>query len=216
MLLSCLFFVLTTHFNQTYRTQCAVDVNAPVEMADRVINQLVYDFQYDFEHLFDWAFLNLGKQQDDNRDALLLESRSITYNPDMEYGKIVLDVIIPKFITIPNISIDGVIRDERREQLFDSLRTSDGLIMDSIHIWSRHMYIEANKAGVIFEKAYGNLYIIPTAEDHSIYFMDINFRFNWFLQMFISMKTYKNTIQWRVEKYMKNLKHAAEQPDFMR
>ena len=74
-----LLFTLTTYQNHVYRTQCSVDVNAPASSSDIVIDQLVYDFQYDFEHLFKWAFLNLGKQNDDDRDALLLSSKSITY-----------------------------------------------------------------------------------------------------------------------------------------
>lgn len=99
--LLCTVSVFSAHIGQTFSTQCAVEVNAPAEAADKVIGQLIYDFQYDFEHLFEWAFSGLGKQNNDERDALLLASRAITYKPDNEYGSITIDVIVPGFITMP-------------------------------------------------------------------------------------------------------------------
>lgn len=211
MLLLTFLFVLTSHADHTFRTQCAVDVDAPIAVSDSIIDQLVYDFQYDFEHLFVWAFKGLGKKNDEKRDALLLQSKSISYQPEDEYGRICLDVIIPGFITIPNIVVEGIIQDERNIIRYDTNQVADGLVMDSIKVWSRHMYIEARKTGIIFDKAFGNLYIVPVSANKSIYFMDINFKFNWFLRAFISNKVYQNTIEWRVEQYMNNLKRSAEE-----
>lgn len=207
--------VFTTHSNQTFHTQCAVEVNAPAAVADEVIEQLIYDFQYDFEHLFDWAFLDLGKQNNEDRDALLLASRAIVYNPEKEYGRITMDVIIPGFITIPGILVEGIIRDERGDCRCDTCLNANSLPINYIPHYSRRMYIEANRTGGIFEKAYGNLYVIPKDSSHSVYVMDINMRFEWFLRIFVSKRVWRNTLQWRAVNYLNNLKRAAEYPEFM-
>lgn len=210
-----LLFTLTTYQNHVYRTQCSVDVNAPASSSDIVIDQLVYDFQYDFEHLFKWAFLNLGKQNDDDRDALLLSSKSITYIPEEEYGKIVLDVIIPHLTTFRDVTVEGIIADHKQQSDYAPDCVSDGLTMEKIPTWTRHMYIEAHKTGIVFKKAYGNIYVIPVSETKSVWYIDINFHFSWLLRTFMTRRIYRNTIQWRVEQYLNNLKTAAENPETM-
>ncbi len=208
--------LITTVNKHVFRTQYAVEVDAPAEMSDVVIDQLIYDFQHDFEHLFSWAFLNLGKQNDSNHDALLLESKSITYEPENEFGSITLDVIVPHFITIHDVYIQGLIRDERGDtSTYAANLVADSLLMDDIPTWSRHVLICADESSFIFSKAFGNLYVIPTSPTSSIYFIDINFRFEWYLRWFVSKRIYQNTIQWRVQQYLENLKRAAEQPEFM-
>lgn len=208
--------VFTTHADQTFRTQCAVEVNAPANAADEVIEQLIHDFQYDFEHLFEWAFLNLGKQDNEDRDALLLASRAIVYKPEREYGSITVDVIVPGLITIPGIVVEGIIKDERGEGGYDTCVQANRLPIERVPVFSRRMYIEANKTGKIFEKAYGNLYVVPKDSMHSVYVMDINIRFEWFLRIFVTKRVWRNTLQWRAMNYLNNLKHAAEEPDFMK
>ena len=215
--LTCLILsVFTTVADYTFRTQCSVEVNAPADAADKVIDQLIYDFQYDFEHLFDWAFFGLGKQNNDAHDALLLQSKNIIYEPEKEFGSITLDVIVANSMTLRNITIQGVIQDKRGQQGFAPTSRVDALTMEQISTWSRHIYIRANPNSFIFNQAFGNLYIIPIDESRSIYFMDINFCFAWYLRLFVTSRIYRNTIQWRVKHYMNNLKRAAEEPDFMK
>ena len=215
MLLVMLLSLFTTFSNHTFRTQCAVEVNAPAAMSDTVIDRLIYDFQYDFEHLFSWAFYKIGKQNDDARDALLLASKNITYEPENERGSITLDVIVPNFVTLRDITVEGIIRDERQDERPCGCVCADTLVIENMPAWSRHIYIRANPSSFIFRQAFGNLYVIPVDERRSVYIMDINFRFEWYLQMFVTMRIYQNTIQWRVEKYMNNLRRAAEEPEFM-
>lgn len=207
--------LVTTFADHTYRTQCAVEVEAPVSMSDKVIDQLIYDFQYDFEHLFDWAFFKVGKQNDDDRDALLLASKNIVYKPEQEYGSITLDVIVPRLITMRDITIEGTIKDERNKIVYSPKVCVDTLVMENMPAWSRHIDIRANPSSFIFKQAYGNLFVIPVSETRSIYLMDINFCFEWYLRAFVTQRIYRNTIQWRVEKYMNNLKYAAEHPEIM-
>lgn len=218
-MLACLLSIVsvfTTHTDQTFHTQCAVEVHAPSEAGDKVIDQLIYDFQYDFEHLFAWAFLNLGKQNNEDRDALLLSSRSIVYRPETEYGSITVDVIVPGLITIPGIVVEGVIKDMRGVNVSGCSMKSDALPIDSIGVFSRRIYIDANKTGRIFEKAYGNLYVVPTDSDRFVYVMDINIRFTWLLRIFVTKRVWRNTLQWRAVRYLDNLRQAAEQPEFMK
>jgi hypothetical protein len=41
--------------------------------------------------------------------------------------------------------------------------------------------------------------------------MDINIKYGWFFNIFINMKIYKNSVEWRVNRYMQNLKRVAEE-----
>lgn len=215
--LTCLILsVFTTVADHTFRTQCSVKVNAPADAADEVIDQLIYDFQYDFEHLFDWAFLKLGQQNNEDRDALLLQSKMIIYEPENNYGSITVDVVVPGFLTIPNITAEGVIIDEYGTGAYDFRPPGSLAYIDSIRVFSRHIFISADKTGKIFDKAYGNLYVVPLDSTHCVYTMDINMRFEWFLRMFITKRVWRNTLQWRAVRYLNHLKRAAEDPSFMK
>lgn len=215
-LLYILLLVTTWGSDYTFRTQCAVYVDAPAPAADIVIEQLIYDFQYDFEHLFDWAFHNLGRQGNTDNDALLLESKSIIYNPEEEFGSITLDVFIGNSIKLRNVTIQGTIKDLQGDSAYAGNLDVDNLHMENIPTWYRQINIRANPSSFVFQQAFGSLYVIPCDEGHSIYFMDINFRFEWYLRLFVTKKVYQNTIQWRIERYMNNLKNAAEHPDLIK
>ena len=40
--------------------------------------------------------------------------------------------------------------------------------------------------------------------------MDINIKYGWFFNIFITKRIYKNSVEWRVNRYMNNLKKVAE------
>ena len=211
MILLLLLSVLTTTYtNKTYSTVCAVEVNAPAEIADTIIAHFIYDFQTNPDVLFDWAFYGVGTQEDGEKNAFLLEYKKTQYIPDNNYGSVLVDVVIPGFTRIKNIKIEGKVIDEHRPIKFNNTLMVSSLTMKNIPDWSRHIDINVEYSGRLLEKGNGNLYIIPVDETHSVFLMDINLKYGWFFNLFITMKVYENSVEWRVKKYMNNLKFVAE------
>ncbi len=202
--------IITTYTDKTFHTECAVPVEASAEVANEIVNHIITDFQTDPELLFNWALFGAGKQNDKDKDVFLLNYKHTEYNAEENYGKAVVDVIVPNLTTIEDITLEGRVTDEFGTNEFDEKITPETCRLDSIKIWSRHVFIDAKYSGNLLKSAYGNLYIIPTGENKTIYYMDMNIRFGWFFNIFISKRTYKNTVEWRVEQYMNNLKKEAE------
>lgn len=204
-------FTLTRYIDKTYTTECAVDVCAPAEVSDSIITRFIKDFQKSPDALFDWAFYGVGAQDTEEKNAFLLEYKETVYIPEQNYGKIVTDIVIPNFTRFKNITIEGVVIDEKSTQIYHPNLQAKEVRLSNMPIWSRHIDIQMEYSGRLLKQGFGDLYIIPVDETHSIYYMDINLQYGWFFNIFVTMKVYKNSVEWRVSRYMQNLKYVAEQ-----
>lgn len=203
--------IFTTYTDQTFRTECAVLVDASPKVADILVDSLVVDFQKNPEHLFDWAFNGLGKQDDESKESFLIEYKTTAYNPETGKGKIVMDVIIPNIKRIKDVCIDGTMTDTHGSHTdYDNISTVDDFHVKDITRYSRKIFISATYSGNLLKSAYGNLYVIPLARNKTVYIMDMHVQFGWFFNMFISKRLYKRTMEWRIARYVENLKTSAE------
>lgn len=203
--------IFTIYTDQTFRTECAVGVHASPEVADVLVDSLVCDFQRNPERLFDWAFNGLGKQNDESKESFLIEYKATAYDPETGRGKVVMDVIIQNFKRIKDVCIDGIMEDSHGSYTeYDSIPDIDSLRVRDIEKYSRRIFISANYSGNLLESAYGNLYVVPLACNQTIYIMDMHVKFGWFFNMFISKRLYKKTMEWRIARYIENLKTSAE------
>ena len=203
--------IFTTYTDQTFRTECAVLVNASPEVADTVVDSLVGDFQNNPEHLFDWAFSGIGKQDDEAKESFLIEYKTTSYDPKTGKGKIVMDVIIPHVKRFKDICIDGFMIDKHGSHTnYDKIADIDNFHVKDITKYSRKVFINATYSGSLLESAYGNLYVVPLAGDKTAYIMDMHVKFGWFFNIFISKRLYQKTMEWRIARYVENLKTSAE------
>ncbi len=202
--------IITTYTDKTFHTECAVPVDASIEVANKIVDQMIAEFNTDPELLFNWALYGAGKQNDSEKEVFLLSFKHTEYIADEGYGRAVLDVIVPHFTTIKDVVLEARVKDEYGTAEIDSLLTADSCRLGMITKWSRRFFIDADYSGNLLKDAYGNLYIIPVGENKCIYYMDMNVRFGWFFNIFISKKTYKNTVEWRIAQYMDNLKKESE------
>ncbi len=204
-------FITTVYLNKTYSTICAVDVNAPAEVSDRIFARFVSDFQQSPDALFDWALYGTGAQDDDEKNAFLLEYKETVYLPEENYGRITVDVVIPGLTRFKNIVFEGNVIDERLPVVYNDHLCTDSLNMNNIPNFTRHFEIDVHYSGKLLEHGFGNIYIIPKDSVHSVFLMDINLKYGWFFNLFITKKVYKNSVEWRVNRYMNNLKRVAEE-----
>ncbi|MBO5086273.1 MAG: hypothetical protein IJY67_01845 [Paludibacteraceae bacterium] len=210
-LLYCLCFISSFYINKMYTTICAVPVDAPAEVSDSIFARFVSDFQTSPDALFNWAFYGVGTQEDDEKNAFLLEYKETVYVPEKNYGCITTDVVIPGVTRFKNIVLEGTVIDEKDTIIYNPNLCVDSLNMNNIPNWNRHFYIDVSYSKSLLEHGFGNIYIIPIDSTHSVFLMDINIKYGWFFNIFVTMKVYKNSVEWRVNRYMNNLKRIAEE-----
>ena len=204
-------FITSVYANKTYTTVCAVPVDAPAEVSDTIFARFVKDFQSSPDALFDWALYGTGAQDDEEKNAFLLEYKETVYVPEDNYGRITVDVIIPGLTRIKDIVLAGTVIDEKDSIVYNPQLCIDSLNMSNIPNWNRHFYIDVMYSGNLLERGFGNIYIIPIDSTHSAFLMDMNLKYGWFFKIFITMKVYRNSVEWRINRYMNNLKRVAEE-----
>ncbi len=202
--------IITTYTDKTFHTECAVPVEASFDIANEIVDQMIAEFNTDPELLFNWALYGAGKQNDSEKEVFLLNFKHTEYIAAEGYGRAVLDVIVPHLTTVKDVILEARVKDEYGSAEIDSFITADSCRLDMITKWSRRFFIDAQYSGNLLKAAYGNLYIIPTGENTCVYYMDMHVRFGWFFNIFISKKTYKNTVEWRIVQYLENLKRESE------
>lgn len=191
MLLSVLLAFMTTYSQSTFHTECPVEVNAPVEACNAVIDTLIYQLQTDPQLLSPWAFAGTGKQADDNKNAIFLVWKESEYNPDTHYSRLLFDILV-----------------NGRPQFKDAVIES--LVTDTMANDRRDIRVDIYYSGSILKEAWGNFHVQPTSDSTTNMSIDIHIKFGWFFRIFISRKVYSETIDWRVERFMQNLKMASE------
>lgn len=208
--LAILLVVHTLYYDKTYHTECAVDVNAPAEISDSILARFIHDFQTSPDALFDWAFYGVGTQKDEQKNSFLLEYKVTEYFPERNYGKIVTDIVVPGLRRFKDVIIEGDVFDNKYPICYNYGLQAKDLTIATIPNAMRHMDINACYSGKLLEKGYGNLYIIPVDSTRSIYMMDINLKYGWFFNIFVTKRVYANSVEWRINRYMNNLKEVAE------
>lgn len=210
-LLWCLCLLTSMYADKTYSTVCAVPVDAPAEVSDSIFVRFIHDFQTSPDALFDWALYGTGAQDDQDKNTFLLEYKETVYIPEKNYGRITTDIVIPGFTRIKDIKFEGDVIDEKRPIVYNPGLCVDSLKIKKVPNFNRHFDIDVIYSGKLIEHGWGNLYIIPIDTLHSAFLMDINIKYGWFFNLFINMKTYRNSVEWRINRYMNNLKRVAEE-----
>ena len=202
--------ITSFYANKTYTSVCAVMVDAPAEISDTIFERFIHDFQASPDALFEWALYGTGAQDDQEKNAFLLEYTETVYQPENNCGRITVDVVIPPITRFRNIVLEGKVEDTRMPIVYNPDLCIDSLTISNVPNWCRHFDIDVTYSGKLLEHGYGNLFIIPVDETHSIFLMDINIKYGWFFNIFITKRIYKNSVEWRVNRYMNNLKKVAE------
>lgn len=175
-----------------FHTTCEVNVNTSAVEANQTIDKLITDLQSNPEHLSDWAFVNLGKDDDEDKNAFYLIWKDAEYDASRHYSKIVMDILVHGRMMF-------------RDAYFESFVT-DSLQMNG----KRDVHVKINYSGSLLKSAYGNFHVVSTSPNTSKMSIDTHVRFGWFFNIFITRKVYRDVVDWRVEQFMQNLREYAE------
>ena len=191
MVFAILFSVLTTLSDGMFHTRYETEVDTCAEACNVVIDSMIYYLQTDPEMLSEQFFAGLGKQEDAKKNAFYLIWKASEYLPEKQYSKLVLDVLV-------------------NERPFLSDVVIESMVTDSLSGDRRDIRVDINYAGSLLKQAYGTFHILPTGENTARIGMDVHVKFGWFFRIFISRKVYSETIDWRLVRFVTNLKMTAE------
>jgi hypothetical protein len=190
-LLTILLLILTTLKDGMFHTEYETEVAASSQECNMVIDSMIYYLQTDPEKLSENFFGGLGKQSDSNKNAFYLIWKQAEYKPEQKYGKLVLDVLVNGVPFLKDVVVESV-------------------VTDSITDNQRDIRVDIHYAGTLLKEAYGTFHIVPTGENTTRIGMDVHVKFGWFFRIFISRKVYSDTIDWRLVRFVNNLKLTAE------
>ena len=191
MLLTILLLSLTTLKDGMFHTEYETEVAASSQECNMVIDSMIYYLQTDPERLSENFFGGLGKQSDSNKNAFYLIWKQAEYKPEQKYGKLILDVLVNGVSFLKDVVVESV-------------------VTDSITDNQRDIRVDIHYAGTLLKEAYGTFHIVPTGENTTRIGMDVHVKFGWFFRIFISRKVYSDTIDWRLVRFVNNLKLTAE------
>lgn len=191
MVFAILFSVLTTLSDGMFHTQYETEVGASAEACNVVIDSMIYYLQTDPEMLSEQFFAGLGKQEDAKKNAFYLIWKESEYVPEKQYSKLVLDVLVNEKPFLKDVVIES--------QVTDSMQGAQ-----------RDIRVDIHYAGTLIKEAYGTFHVLSMGEKSAKIGMDVHVKFGWFFRIFISRKVYSETIDWRLVRFVTNLKLRSE------
>lgn len=191
MVFAILFSVLTTLSDGMFHTQYETEVDTCAEACNMVIDSMIYYLQTDPAKLSEQFFAGLGKQEDAKKNAFYLIWKESEYLPEKQYSKLVLDVLVNERPFLSDVVIES--------QVTDSMQGAQ-----------RDIRVDIHYAGTLIKEAYGTFHVLSMGEKSAKIGMDVHVKFGWFFRIFISRKVYSETIDWRLVRFVENLKLRSE------
>ena len=183
--------ISTVYKDGEFITYSQVWVNASDSISNRVSNDFVYQMHYNLDELFGWALKGMNLRKEKN-ELMIFYFKSTSYNKESHIIRCIGDVIVPVIITFPNIIIDSRLS-ERKFTTGKSTINIDLLYSDGF-----------------LKKMFGRFTIIPKRNNASLFTLETHIRFGWFFNIFITQNRFKKIMEWRLKKFVHNLRDEAE------
>ncbi len=183
--------ISTVYKNGEFVTYCQVFVKASESVSDSVTNDFDFQMRTNLNGLFSWALkgMNLRKEQD---ELMMFYFKSTSFTNETNILSAVGDVIVPGLITIPDIYVDSRLT---------SKKFTNGRNL---------VYIDLISANGFMKKMNNTFSVIPHKNQGVWYTLESHVRFGWFFDIFITQKRFKSIMEWRLKKFVHNLKDEAE------
>ena len=191
LLLGIVLTVVTLLKDGMFHTTYETDVQASAEACNEVVNDMIHCLQTDPVLLSEKYFAGLGMQSDIKKNAFYLEWKESSYDPEKQYSKLLLDVLVNEKPFLKDVVIEA-------------------FVADSVVGERRDIRVDIRYAGTLIKEAYGSFHVQPTGENIARIGMDVHVKFGWFFRIFISRKVYSDTIDWRLVRFVTNLKLRSE------
>ena len=191
VLLGILLGVMTTLSDGMFHTSYETKVNASVDACNAVVDTMIYYLQTNPEKLSKRFFAGWGMQEDKSKNAFYLVWKESSYDAERDYSRLVLDVLVDEKPFLRDVVIDST-------------------VVDSMAGARRDIRVDIHYAGTLIKEAYGTFHVQSIGDNTASLAMDVHVKFGWFFRIFISRKVYSDTVDWRLVRFVQNLKLTAE------
>ena len=191
MIYAILFSVLTTLSDGMFHSTYTTDVQADVSASNMAVDLFITHLQTEPLLIAELSFAGMGRQQDSEKNAMYLKWKYSEYYPQTHYSKLIVDVLVDDKPRFKDVTVECIVRDT---------------LINNI----RDVHVDIFYSGSLLKQAYGNFHVIPLTDTTSQMAIDMHVKFGWFFRIFITRKIYRETIDWRVERFVTNLKMRAE------
>jgi len=181
----------TVYRNGEFITYIQVRADASDSISNAVANDFIYQMHYNLDGLFGWALKGMNLRKEKN-ELMIFYFKSTAYNKETHVIRGIGDVIVPGVITFPNIIIDSKLTERRytngKSTINIDLLYSDGFL----------------------KKMFGTFNVIPARNNASLFTLETHIRFGWFFNIFITQSRFKKIMEWRLNKFVHNIRDEAE------
>jgi len=183
--------VSTVYKDGEFKSHYQTKVKASDIIASEVANDLLKDLHSTPNHLFNWAFKDLGLQDKKKNEIIFVFKSSTTdAKTGITHGE--FDIIVPLIKTFNNIGVDAIV--SKTKYLNGEMRINANIIYSSL----------------LLKYALGTITIIQQKNNQLLFITNIRIKFGWFFNIFITKKRYKSIVEWRIKKFTENLKSECE------
>ncbi|NDV45563.1 hypothetical protein D0T49_00655 [Paludibacter sp. 221] len=183
--------IRTFYEDGRFTTECKVWIDASEEVTNSLMDDFIIQFRSNLDSLFTWALKDMNLRGEGD-EFIIYYLKSSEYNPETEIIRGKMDVIVPKILTVPDITIEG--------KMYKKELTDEQVVVQ---------YDILTATGFIRE-ADATFKIVRENANSAWCTLDLRVKFGWFFNIFITKKIYKKNLEWRFEQLARNLKDEAQ------
>ena len=181
--------ISTVYYDKEFHTQYQTKVKVSSKIAVEVADYLVNDFHTTPGNLFNWALKDLGLQNTNDELIFVLKSSETDFKTGVTYGK--FDIVVQHITTFKDIKVNAIVAKTRFAN--KEIKVSADIIYSTL----------------LLKKGIGTIKFIPQSNDEQILITNVDLRFGWFFNIFITKKRYKSIVEWRIKKFTENIKNEC-------
>jgi hypothetical protein len=182
--------IWTQYKDGEFTTQCQQRVKVSNRVGTEVADYLVTDFDNSPGHLFNWALKDLGLQNKGNELIIVFKSSNKDLNTGITLG--VFDIIVPNVTSFKDVRVKAIVSKTKYKNGINKVTA------DIIY------------SALLLDKAYCVFTVVPQKNNEQLFVSNIKIKFGWFFNLFITQRRYKSIVEWRIKKFVENMKDEAE------
>ena len=183
--------IQTVYEDKEFKTQYTTRLKISSKVASETADYLVSDFHNAPDNLFNWALKGMNMRME-KKEIIMFNFKSTSFNKETLVLRSTGDIIVPGIITVPNVYVDCKLWSTQENKVNNTVNMN---------------MVKSNG----FVKNLSNAFVVRQIKGKGNYFELItDVRFGWFFNIFITKKQYKASMEWRLQRFIHNLRDEAE------
>lgn len=182
--------VSTVYRKGEYITTTILSVNASPVTMNALIDDFLYQTRYNLDALYGWALVGL-KLRKEADDIIIFNFKSTEYDLKNDVIKGVGEVVVPGIITFPEIHVNS--------RMTKKLLSNENITVD----------IDVLYSDAFLKKTTALFKMVPIDSKSCKISLVTQVKFGWFFDFFISQSLFRQIMEWRFARLMKNFGNEA-------